>query len=164
MHTRTSWYTRQSPPICSSTWWISVGELVRGGHVFVVLWCLRRTVINIDTRFRRRRYHHVVMDLQSHVGFSTPSVRMTLPSATSPPRPRDRATSGPNGSARCHRRPFGRQGHGHICAYSSFFRRSTTGMHLFPSGRSRSPTRNRSFRVSAESIGPCKYVFIPVFP
>ena len=36
-------------------------------------------------------------------------------------------------------------------------------MHLFPlSGRSRSPTRNRSFGVFAKSTGRSKYVFLPV--
>ena len=49
---------------------------------------------------------------------------------------------------------------GPICTSSSSFSRLLA--YLFLSGRSRSPARNRSFSFFAYSIGPCKYVFIPI--
>ena len=52
--------------------------------------------------------------------------------------------------------------HGHNCA-CIYFVLPATGTHLFLfSGRSRSPTRSRSFSVFATSTGPCKSVFIPI--
>ena len=51
--------------------------------------------------------------------------------------------------------------HVHICASISSSSRLLVNLFLL-SGRSRLPTRQRSFRVFAKSIGPCKYVFVPI--
>ena len=51
--------------------------------------------------------------------------------------------------------------HGHICASMSSSSRLLVYLFLV-SGRSRSPTRNRSFSFFAQSIGACEQVFIPI--
>ena len=50
--------------------------------------------------------------------------------------------------------------HGHICASTSSSRLLV--YLFFLPGRSRSPTRKRSWSVFVKSTGPCKYVFIPI--
>ena len=51
--------------------------------------------------------------------------------------------------------------HRHISASTSSSSQLLVYLFLL-SGRPRSPTRNRSFSIFAKSIGPCKYVFIPI--
>ena len=48
--------------------------------------------------------------------------------------------------------------HGHTCASTS----SSSSLFFLLSDRFRFPTRNRSFSVFSKSVGPCKYVFIPL--
>ena len=50
--------------------------------------------------------------------------------------------------------------HGHILVATSSSRLLV--YHFLLSGRSRSPTRNRSFSFFAQFIGPCRYVLIPI--
>ena len=51
--------------------------------------------------------------------------------------------------------------HGHIFIATSSSSRLLVYLFLL-SGRSKSPTRNRSFSYFVKSIAPCRYVFIPI--